>query len=136
MRLTALAVLALGGCSFVGVRSPKPQTDPPTYPVKCNDSGILPALDALGGAAAISVMGGGIILERTDEDHDPQHFTLYYAGPLLALAVVYWASASFGNTRTSRCSDMKEAASRTQEVVRPIEPSEKPKPKPPEIEIQ
>ncbi len=135
MRFTA-AVLVLTGCSFVGVRAPKPQTEPPTYPVKCNDSGILPALDALGGAAAISVMGGGIILERTSEDHEPDHFTLYYAGPLLVLAVVYWASASYGNNRTSRCSDLKDAASQVRPVVIPIEPGEKPKPRPPEIEIQ
>jgi len=103
--------------------------EPPTDPgaIKCNDSGVLPAIDAIGGAAAISVMGGGIILEQTSEDGEPEHFTLYYAAPLLALAIVYFSSASFGNNRITRCSELKEAASRVRSMVLPIEPSTKPK---------
>ena len=82
---------------------------------------MLPALDALGGAAALGVMGGGILLEQTSEDGEPEHFTLYYAGPLLAVAIVYFASATFGTNRVSRCTELRESAVRVRDAVRPIE---------------
>jgi hypothetical protein len=122
MRLAALAALA--GCSFAGVRAPTAKIDPTTLvpsSIQCNDSSLLPSLDALGGAAAIATAGGGVILERTTVKERYDNFTLYYAGPLLALAIVYWWSASFGNDRISKCSDLKERANATRPVVRPIE---------------
>ena len=128
MRPAVLAA-ALAGCSFVGVRAPSKSIDPATMrpeQIKCNESALLPSLDALGGAAAISAMGGGLILQYTTERDRYDHFTAYYAGPLLALAVVYWYSASFGNSRVSRCTELKETAGRVQPIVRPIEPEGKP----------
>ncbi len=125
MRYVALAAaFALTGCSFVGVRAPSKSIDPATMrpeQIKCNESTLLPSLDALGGAAAISVMGGGIILEGTTEKARYDNFTLYYAGPLLVTAIVYWYSASFGNNRASRCTELKETAARVQPVVRPLD---------------
>jgi hypothetical protein len=121
MRFTALAALA--GCSFAGVRAPPKSIDPATATpgsIRCNDSSLLPSLDALGGAGAISVMGGGIILQYATEKERYDHFTLYYAGPMLALAIAYWWSASFGNDRISRCSDLKEKANRVRPVVLPV----------------
>src|SRR5688572_27664634 len=102
MRIGVMAVgLGLAGCSFAFVRAPARLSEPPTDPaaVKCNDSGLFPTLDALGGAAAISVAGGGVILEKGSEDGEPENFTAYYAGPLLAVAIVYWAAATFGTNR-------------------------------------
>jgi len=133
MRTGAFLAVVLAGCSFVGVRAPARTREPPADPssIHCTESGVLPAIDALGGAAAISVMGGGILLEGAKGE--PKHFTLYYAGPLLALAIGYFWSTSVGNTRTARCSDLKQAASNAQPVVLPIEPG--PKKSRPEIEI-
>jgi hypothetical protein len=119
-----VALVALAGCSFVGVRAPSKSIDPATMrpeQIKCNDSALLPSLDALGGAAAISAMGGGLILQYTTERERYDHFTLYYAGPLLVGAIVYWYSASFGNNRISRCTELKEKAGRVVPVVRPID---------------
>lgn len=122
MRLVAL--VALAGCSFAGVRAPAAKIDPITLrveSVRCNDSSLLPSLDALAGAAAIAASGGGVILEHTTSKERYDNFTLYYAGPLLALAITYWWSASFGNDRISRCSDLKERHNSVRPIVRPIE---------------
>lgn len=129
MRFATPALAALAGCSFAGVRAPPRSIDPATAApgsFKCNDSSLLPSIDALGGAGAISVMGGGIILEQTTERARYDHFTLYYAGPLLALAIGYWWSASFGNDRITRCSELKERASRVRPVVLPVGDPSKP----------
>jgi hypothetical protein len=118
-----VALLALAGCSFVGVRAPSPKLDPSTMSadqIKCNDSSLLPSLDALGGAAAISIAGAGVILEHTTKRERYDDFTLYFAGPMLALAITYWWSASFGNNRISKCSDLKERAGATRPVILPI----------------
>jgi len=138
--LTATLALALSGCSFVGIRAPSKSIDPSVMSpaqIKCNESSLLPSIDALGGAAAISVMGGGIILEGTTKRDRYDDFTLYYAGPLLALAIGYWWSASFGTTRATRCTDLKETAGRVRPVVRPVGDEGKPAPQtdPEEIEI-
>jgi hypothetical protein len=122
MRSVALVLVA--GCSFVGVRGPtRAITDSPGDPrsIKCSESDVLPALDALAGAAALGVMGGGILLEKTSEDGEPENFTLYYAGPALAVAIVYFWSASYGTTRVSRCTEIKEQLAKVKEAVRPIE---------------
>ena len=122
MRSVALVLVA--GCSFVGVRGPsRTASDPPGDPssIKCTQSDVLPALDALAGAAALGVMGGGILLEQTSDDGEPEHFTLYYAGPALAVAVAYFWSASYGTARVSRCTELKEQLAKVKEAVRPIE---------------
>jgi hypothetical protein len=122
MRSVALVLVA--GCSFVGVRGPtRTASSPPGDPssIKCSESDVLPALDALAGAAALGVMGGGILLEQTSEDGEPEHFTLYYAGPALAVAIAYFWSASYGTTRVSRCTELKEDLARVKDAVRPIE---------------
>jgi len=122
MRSVALVLLA--GCSFVGVRGPsRTASSSPTDPssIRCTTSGVLPAIDALAGAAALGVMGGGILLEQTSDDGEPEHFTLYYAGPALAVAIIYFSAANFGTKRVSRCTEAKEQASLVQDAVRPIE---------------
>lgn len=122
MRSVALVLVA--GCSFVGVRGPaRTAGQPPGDPgsIKCTESDVLPALDALGGAVALGVMGGGILLEQTSEDGEPENFTLYYAGPALAVAIAYFWSASYGTSRVSRCTELKEQLSKVKEAVRPIE---------------
>lgn len=138
MRFTCLAVAALAGCSFAGVRAPRYTLDRTTgipSAIHCSDNGLLPAIDALGGAAAIAATGGGILLEHTSDDRKPEHFTRYYAGPGLVLAIIYFYSASFGNDRITRCSDLKDSASQVKPVVRPVE-DDGPKKKPDdEIEI-
>ena len=48
-------------------------------------------------------------------------FTLYYAGPALAVAVIYFWSASYGTARVSRCTELKEELAKVKEAVRPIE---------------
>jgi hypothetical protein len=119
-----VALVALAGCSFVGIRAPSSRIDPLTTradAIKCNESTLLPSIDALGGAAAISVAGGGVLLEQTTDKSRYDHFTLYYAGPLLALAITYWYSAAFGNARVTRCTELKEKARLIQPAVRPIE---------------
>ena len=141
-------MVALAGCSFIGVRGPSGRVglvpDDPDK-IKCTESSLLPSLDALGGALAIAGAGGGIISEQVGEEGKPENFTKYYAGPLIALAIVYFASASFGNTRVTWCTDIKERSLKARDSVRPVEfedgPAPKKKPKPiedpeePDIEI-
>jgi hypothetical protein len=114
MRLLALILVLATGCSYAFVREPKHMDPPPTDPrqVHCNDSGLFPSLDALGGAAAISVAGGGVIIDQTSETGRAENFTKYYAAPLLALAIVYFYSGSFGTERVSKCQELKETAER------------------------
>jgi hypothetical protein len=112
MRATALLVL-LGACSFVGVRGPSDRMgfvpDDPAK-VKCTDSTLLPSIDALGGAAAAVISVGGIVLEQTSDDGEPENFTKYYAGPLALASIVYFYAASWGNNRITWCTDAKDRA--------------------------
>jgi hypothetical protein len=134
--IAALVVIALSGCSFIGVRAPQrpPDDGRPLDPrsIKCNDSQILPTIDALGGAAAIASAGGGILVEELSETGKFHNFKYYYAAPLVLVGIVYFYSASFGTSRVSRCADLKEGAS----TVEPIRPIDFTKSKEPEIEIE
>jgi hypothetical protein len=105
-----LALVCATGCSFVGVRGPvgygnEPAADPST--VKCTDSDVLPTLDAIGGAAALAVGGGGFIIEQTSSSGDLHNFTKYYAGPLVVASIIYFISTSFGTNRVQRCRAVK-----------------------------
>jgi hypothetical protein len=131
----ALLALVATGCSFVAVRGPSTRIgllpDDPAK-LKCSDNSLFPSLDALAGAAAIAVAGGGVVLEQTSEDGEPEDFTKFYAGPLVALGIIYFVSASFGNRRITWCDDAKERIRKAQDVVRPIDlgPPSKRKPDP------
>lgn len=120
--LASVLFVTVTGCSFVGVRGPARTTEPPTNPdaIRCTESGVLPGLDALGGAAAIALVGGGVIDEITSEDGS-ETFDILYAAPVLALGLAYFYSASWGNDRTTRCTELKEQARKVQPVVRPID---------------
>lgn len=116
--------VCLLACSFVGVQMPT--VEPGATPgsprtIHCSDSGLLPALDAVGGALAMSGAAVGIFREQFKDSDKPEHFTLFYAGPLVVLAITYWYSAAFGTARVSRCSQLREEAAQVREVVRPIE---------------
>lgn len=130
-----LAAVATG-CSFALVRGPSDRIgllpDDPAK-LKCSDSSLFPGLDALAGAAAIAVAGGGVVLEQTSEDGKPENFTKYYAGPLVVLGIIYFVSASFGNRRITWCSDARERIIKARDSVRPIELEPK-KPKPIDID--
>ncbi len=94
------------------IRSPT-TTDPPpadARDIHCTESGLFPALDALGGAAAIAAIGGGILIEHTSDTGKAEHFTRYYALPMLVVGVVYFYAASFGTSRVERCQQLKAAA--------------------------
>lgn len=103
--MRVVPLLLATGCSFALVRAPKKGP-----PLSCNHSSVIPAIDALGGAGALAVMGGGVILEHTSDDGKPAHFTTYYAGPLLATAILYFYSASFGTDRVGKCQELEQAA--------------------------
>lgn len=79
----------------------------PNPTVRCTDSDTLPALDALGGAAAIAVAGGGFIIEQTSETGDLHNFTKYYAGPLVIAAILYFVATSVGTNRVERCHEAR-----------------------------
>lgn len=105
-----IAVVCATGCSFVGVRGPvgygsEPAADPSS--VKCTDSDVLPTLDAIGGAAALAVAGGGFIIEQTSSSGDLHNFTKYYVGPLVVASIVYFISTNFGSKRVERCRAVK-----------------------------
>jgi hypothetical protein len=147
VRFGALLALVASGCSFVAVRGPGQRVgllpeDPAQ--LRCSEDSLFPSLDALGGAAAIAVAGGGIVLEQTSEDGKPENFTKYYAAPLVALAIVYFISASYGNNRITWCSEAKERITKARDGVRPVDlgpptPKKKPSQVPPdddEIEIE
>lgn len=142
MRLTAscavLAVLATG-CSFVGVRGPSNRVglvpeDPDD--LTCTESTLLPSLDALGGALAISVAGGGIIIEQTSDEGDLEDFTKLYAGPLVALGILYFVSASWGNNRITWCTDARERSIKARDAIRPVELPEPTRTRPEELDIE
>jgi hypothetical protein len=123
-RLVLGLVTCLTACSFAGVRGPSSRVGlVPNDPseLKCTESALLPSLDALGGALAISAAGGGILIEQTSEDGSLDNFTKYYAGPLIAAGILYFVSASFGNNRITWCTDAKERSMRARDAVRPIE---------------
>jgi hypothetical protein len=105
----ALALL-LAGCSFVGVKGPGsiPDPRPEGYTVHCTTSDVLPTLDALGGAATIAAAAGGVIAEETGSHGIAEHWELYYALPLVAVGIVYFASSSHGTKEVERCAVAKD----------------------------
>ncbi|MBA3538735.1 MAG: hypothetical protein H0T79_03840 [Deltaproteobacteria bacterium] len=109
--VAALVACSLTGCSFLLVKGPV-ATEPGSNPAKldCTTSTVVPALDALGGAAAIAAAGAGLVLEYASEDGDLKNFKYYYAGPLLAVAIAYFWSASHGTNHVERCRELKERA--------------------------
>lgn len=113
MRACSLLVAcALTGCSFVGVRGPVhtavPTQDPKS--IKCTDSSLLPSVDAVLGSIGVGAAIFGSIVDQTVAHTDlPDHFTKYYAGPLVVLGLAYLWSASFGTNRVEACTDAKAA---------------------------
>lgn len=105
-----VAFVCATGCSFVGVRGPasgssEPARDPSS--VHCTDTDALPALDAVGGAAALAVAGGGFIIEQTSSTGDLHNFTKYYAGPLVVASIIYFIASGYGTNRVERCRELK-----------------------------
>jgi hypothetical protein len=125
MRSIALLALLGTGCSFVAVRGPSQRVEvlpSDGTPLKCTESGLFPVLDTAGGVAAVSVAAGGVLLEQTSEDGEPENFTKYYAGPLVLVAIAYFVSATYGNTRVTWCTDVNERLRKPGERVIPINP--------------
>ncbi len=104
-----VALVCITGCSFFGVQGPLSVGSEvaPDPGARCTDSDTLPALDAIGGAAALAVAGGGFIIEQTSDSGDLHNFTKYYAGPLVVAAILYFVSTSVGTTRVERCREAK-----------------------------
>jgi hypothetical protein len=105
-----VALVCASGCSFVGVRGPstgshEPARDPSS--VHCTDTDALPALDAVGGAAALAVAGGGFIIEQTSSTGDLHNFTKYYAGPLVLASIIYFIASGYGTDRVEHCREIK-----------------------------
>lgn len=124
MRALALvAACSVTGCSFIGVRGPVHTATPVQDPslVRCTDSSILPSLDAVAGVLGAGAALFGTIVDQTDAHTDlPNHFTAYYAGPLLVAGIVYLWSASYGTNRTEACTEAKQAVIPAA-VVKPID---------------
>jgi hypothetical protein len=100
-----LAIVCATGCSFFGVRATTwTRSEPAPNPaaLDCTDSDTLPAIDAIGGAAALAGAGGGFIIEQT-QDNELHNFTKYYLGPLVAVAIVYFIATSYGTNRVEGC---------------------------------
>ena len=108
--MTRLALLALAGCSFVGVKGPGPLPDPPppADQIHCTTSDALPTLDALAGAGAIAAAAGGVIAEETGSHGAFEHWELYATLPLLAAGIVYFASSSHGTHAVEQCQVAKD----------------------------
>jgi hypothetical protein len=105
----AALALQLSGCSFFAVKNPAvPDPPPPSDQIHCTTSDLLPTIDALGGAAALATSAGGIIAEETGSHGVAEHWELYYALPLVAVAVVYFASSSHGTKAVERCAVAKD----------------------------
>jgi hypothetical protein len=128
MRSIALLALLGTGCSFFAVRGPSQRVE--VLPsdgksLKCTESGLFPLLDAAGGVAAVSSAAAGVLLEQTSDDGEPENFTKYYAGPLALVAIAYFVSATYGNTRVTWCTDANERLRQPGERVVPINPDPK-----------
>jgi len=117
-------LVALTGCSFIAVRGPSDRMgilpDSPSK-LKCTESAFLPGMDALGGAAAFAIAGGGVIIEQASDDGDLDNFTKYYAGPLVAAGILYFIAASYGNERITWCTDARDRMAANQSIVRPVQ---------------
>jgi len=128
MRWLALPALLATGCSFFLVHGPSERIDVlPTERgrVDCTESGVIPLVDTIGGIAAITSAGVGVLVEQTSDDGKPEHFTAYYAAPLAAVAIAYFISASRGNTKVTWCSDVNDRMRNPAERVTPVDPNRK-----------
>jgi len=105
-----LLAVSATGCSFFLVKGPSQRVDVIGEGAdrKCTETSIVPVVDVAGGLAAAAAAVGGVILEQTSDDGEPENFGKYYAGPLVVASIVYFVAASRGNSRTTWCSDMKD----------------------------
>ena len=108
--LGVLASAWLAGCSFFGVHGPGalPDPSPPPDQIHCTTDDLLPSVDALGGAGALTAAVGGTIIEHTSDSGSPHDFTKYYMLPLVAVGIVYFVSASMGTHRVEQCQVAKD----------------------------
>ena len=109
-RVALLAVLSLGGCSFIGVKGPGalPDPPPPADSIHCTTSDVLPTIDALAGAGALAAATAGIFAEETGSHGAFDHWELYAVTPLVAVAVAYFVSSSHGTREVERCAVAKD----------------------------
>ena len=126
MRSLALSAVFATGCSFVLVHGPSQRIE--TLPtdgshIDCTESAAVPLADTIGGIAAITAAGAGVLVEQTSNDGKPEHFTAYYAGPLAAVAIAYFISASRGNSQVTWCRDVNERLNKPGERVIPVDPN-------------
>ena len=105
-----LATFQVAGCSFIGVRGPGalPDPSPPPDQIHCTTDDLLPSVDALAGAGALTAAVGGTLIEHTSESGAPHDFTKYYMFPLIAVGIVYFVSASAGTHRVEQCEVAKD----------------------------
>lgn len=113
--IRALALMALGGCSWAFVhKAPTPPI--PLEPfATCTESVAAPILDTVGAASMLAVAaGGGFVLSLTCLDwnqtgHCPTAaLAAIGALPGAALAVVYGFSAWYGYRHTAACRELLE----------------------------
>ncbi len=103
-------VLALGGCSFVGVSGPGPRIAGMRQRPTCTTSRTLPAADTVG-AAVTGLLAGVAIIFVATQDCDSSNENCYKsAGEVFALtfgvpAIAYIASAVYGFSATAACDD-------------------------------
>jgi len=107
--MRALALVLLGGCSFVFVQGPP---DPPKPPFECTDSNIAPGVDlGLAGAfAAVGILGltaQGHTCDAGQTDCVPNNFGVDWAHDFgaasLGVALLYVVSSWHGYNETDAC---------------------------------
>ncbi len=107
--MRALALVLLGGCSFVFVHGPP---DPPKPPFECTDSNVAPYADLgiAGAFAAIGIFGvtaHGHTCDATEPDCIPNNLGVDWAHDFgaasLGVAVLYVLSSWYGFNETDAC---------------------------------
>ena len=98
---SALALVLVAGCSFIGVRGPKQGDDP----ARCRGSIAAPIVDTAAGGAGILVGTVMLLSAANDEDKgNDAHEMKNGGGVVVAIAgAIYAASAGYGAFTLDKC---------------------------------
>jgi len=109
MRIAALALTGLLGCSYVTVNAPHIGETAAT--TRCTESDVWPSIDSAIGISGIAGAVGGELVDRLT-NHHMANYELLVGLPAIVVGIAYLVGASYGTDAVEACRNVKGGATR------------------------